>query len=1242
MSNDESAAIPPEISQPPLVTEYSDSEDSDSAPRVYFGPIQSPEKELTSKLAHRNSLNGGVLKTPVRRLRMSTEQALTATDSGTQAEENDNVRQGEGALAEVGALQDEDTLDRELDLDEPSSALAGKILRAHDNPSPPPADVREDDSDYDIPTAHRSRHTIMPSRVLDFGDVTDQSDVERAQGAGGPEAPIHSMVDSTATRTLKLDTELPTDVEEAHNTSAPDLIAFDSFSTPSRSTLDATAALRDTAPTTSQPTVDDLLSASPVFPLSAVTDATADSASEVQAYLKQVTPVSGTGTSVNPFASGILDSYIPSTGILINVNTSPATEQPQGPVAGDSSALVRFTEDIASNSQQAPSHVLETKDVQADESTARTPRRSSRLSTSPYKTPRHTDTSPRKVPALKLQVADESRSALAVPEKVQVRAISPSVDTEAVEKEKKARRRERESQVKGKRKEEASTDLSHLSPTSADLLTKLMPTPSRSVSPAIATVEESGVVIPAFLQRNQDDDIRVSRKIDPESRAPSTPPPCPRAQSRVIQSSALRPSNPQLRPTDRSILSTPMKLASALNDPCRTPARRIPMSQAVKEGSISPEKAAQVASSSKRPQAPSAGPLSNRVFKRLVPDLSDPNRSPAKRAPVGAMVSPSKNAPIRSVFSSPAKPMVRERSQPPEPPAVHRSRSVEPEQPARQAIVGQTIPRPGSAPIPDIVPRFDRKAADRPPRNPLPFPIMPIPEETEPPSQPSSSRTQKAVPSAQPKSALRQPSATTGSRIPRIGSKPYARPAGKSSTLPTPPDRNARAADRDIPEVHAREIRSPESTLPSTPPREGIRATRRNAADSETSSPACLKRKREEPPTKLTPVVVVRKVVPGGFGSEHVPMSSPLRIPEGSDGKPRGRGGSTTAVPLDPTPSLKGPSVDAKGKDKECPRPSRGDGVIRAPSAISDKQPDPKLTSSAQEPSTSPRPLTDKPVNEEPVLTPTAEGDSRARRTRSRKPLQHGDDVFGTAASRSRPPPRRRVPAHSSAPMPFIGMTQVALRALTNKNTQANQKYWFIDIETEVVRKPGPRPDSPTTKVKTAIQKQKEEQDQGRRERAQRRARRTGGSLDDEGGDTTADDSFKLGEPAKHQRGPGDETDYETPEKLGPAAKKARFDSGVRDKDGKRVKWDKGLHTLIYLDDPKPERTVQGVKKGGLAKSTKELRLDDLGNVPNAKDPLPIAVHEKVIVKKFVYDNDPEAAVVEVETPKPKSRKSKT
>jgi hypothetical protein len=272
-------------------------------------------------------------------------------------------------------------------------------------------------------------------------------------------------------------------------------------------------------------------------------------------------------------------------------------------------------------------------------------------------------------------------------------------------------------------------------------------------------------------------------------------------------------------------------------------------------------------------------------------------------------------------------------------------------------------------------------------------------------------------------------------------------------------------------------------------------------------------------------------------------------------------------------------------------------------------------------------------------------------------------DVFGAVRPVQQ---RRRRPTETPAEGTFSSMSAVALKALTTWNTAKNQHNLVAVLETEVIRKPGNRPGSPTTKVMTVEEKRKLEQGMGRKERAKRRARRGSESLEDSSL-TSDDESLPFGpdgQPLRHRRGPGDEEDYETPEKIERPEKRVRIredEAGERGEEveAKTVRWDRGLYTKIYFDDlPLQSRThdkqqtpapcTRGVLAGSakvttqtpsymLAKVTVQaLRLDSLGNLVNAASPLNDLVQENVVIKKFVYDDDAEAA--EIDAPKPSSK----
>jgi hypothetical protein len=133
----------------------------------------------------------------------------------------------------------------------------------------------------------------------------------------------------------------------------------------------------------------------------------------------------------------------------------------------------------------------------------------------------------------------------------------------------------------------------------------------------------------------------------------------------------------------------------------------------------------------------------------------------------------------------------------------------------------------------------------------------------------------------------------------------------------------------------------------------------------------------------------------------------------------------------------------------------------------------------------------------------------------------------------------------------------------------------------------------------------------------------------------------------KHRRGPGEEEDYETPARPDKPLKRPRFEDEKEDvQEKKRVKWDRGLYSEIYLDQievrPGKRPTEHIIKKGCLAPTAKAVRLDTLGNIINADSPLTDLVHENITVKKFVYDNDLEPEVPIVKATRSRSKKSKT
>jgi len=179
-------------------------------------------------------------------------------------------------------------------------------------------------------------------------------------------------------------------------------------------------------------------------------------------------------------------------------------------------------------------------------------------------------------------------------------------------------------------------------------------------------------------------------------------------------------------------------------------------------------------------------------------------------------------------------------------------------------------------------------------------------------------------------------------------------------------------------------------------------------------------------------------------------------------------------------------------------------------------------------------------------------------------------------------------------------MTAVALKTLTNANTVRNQQYIAAKLETEVIRKLGCRPTSPTVKVQTVLQRAQDDKARSRRERAQRRAQGASRRYDSEEPDELGLPTFTeldLNGREKdvcsdsHRRGAGEDEDYKTPERQLKRLKLTDDPDPDEMKEGRRVKWDRGLFTAVYIDDVRlgrrPLSKAPASRKGCLAFASK-------------------------------------------------------
>ena len=281
-------------------------------------------------------------------------------------------------------------------------------------------------------------------------------------------------------------------------------------------------------------------------------------------------------------------------------------------------------------------------------------------------------------------------------------------------------------------------ELGSLSPVSEDVLHNLLSTTEAITTSPLDQVPALASVLPPN-QQSHDQPSTPKRQSSPEH--PS---------GTVAIQNVQRPPPERNSPWRSHIanLGSPSKFGftSTLHDPNRTPARRIPIREAIAQGSVSPRK--------DYSSGPSTGIFGGPVFARCAQE--DRTRSPVRL--------PRDVAHHATVVSSGmAKPT------PLASPGKVRGVSEEPQFSGRNHLGRQ----------------FQRSASDSEISSPsttrrtLAFPIRPavaklpgtIPEEHEVDSPTKSTQSKPPL-----KSALRQPSTMASSRIPRIGAKPYARP----------------------------------------------------------------------------------------------------------------------------------------------------------------------------------------------------------------------------------------------------------------------------------------------------------------------------------------------------------------------------------------------------------------------------------------------------------------------------------
>ena len=177
--------------QSPTCSSVSSTDDdvNNPAARVYFGPIQSPERLLIATQAthKRNNLQSipvrrspriSALQGSQQRASPSVEEGKSvgttlrekmgpkvASPSATPTPDEDSTQDGKNSCFSTFTFPE--MLYEDIDL-EPASALATKISRAHDNPSPPPKMQPLVDP---IPPAPTNHHPLSDSPITKVSDL---------------------------------------------------------------------------------------------------------------------------------------------------------------------------------------------------------------------------------------------------------------------------------------------------------------------------------------------------------------------------------------------------------------------------------------------------------------------------------------------------------------------------------------------------------------------------------------------------------------------------------------------------------------------------------------------------------------------------------------------------------------------------------------------------------------------------------------------------------------------------------------------------------------------------------------------------------------------------------------------------------------------------------------------------------------------------------------------------------------
>jgi len=214
-----------------------------------------------------------------------------------------------------------------------------------------------------------------------------------------------------------------------------------------------------------------------------------------------------------------------------------------------------------------------------------------------------------------------------------------------------------------------------------------------------------------------------------------------------------------------------------------------------------------------------------------------------------------------------------------------------------------------------------------------------------------------------------------------------------------------------------------------------------------------------------------------------------------------------------------------------------------------------------------PQPPSSSPPADKETSPESPVKDKRAGKSRSDRSKVVEEDNDGR--------PKRAAKPRKVAPPVAPYVSGKELKTTTDRNTMRNQVY-FCAIDRQVVHVAGPRPPSPTSKIRTTADRDEEQKKNSRENRAKRRGARESGASTEAGSPDRP-----IIQRVEQIRGPGDDEDWKTPAR---PMKKAKL------REEKNVKWDRGL--VIIHDDgsevkPPPSMDHDELPKGCVRESSR-------------------------------------------------------